>query len=166
LFFLITARSYAFFKLLNVAILTLTALVGLRFLASGMRALNKHVVVESRLSNQAVVAAPLRERELVSATVGGAAAPAAQPPANGDAPTARQKQNSAKAKAPQPAAGERPASMLLLYIWILLFGFVGTQLAWTLRPFFGNPGQPFELFRDIDGTFYGNILSTLGSLLG
>jgi hypothetical protein len=56
--------------------------------------------------------------------------------------------------------------MLLLYIWILLFGFVGTQLAWTLRPFFGNPGQPFELFRDIDGTFYSNILSTLGSLLG
>src|SRR5215212_11783703 len=44
LFFLITARSYAFFKLLNVAILALTALVGLRFLISGMRALNKHVV--------------------------------------------------------------------------------------------------------------------------
>jgi hypothetical protein len=171
LFFLITARSYAFFKLLNVAILTLTALVGLRFLTSGMRALNKHVVVESRLSNQVVVAAPVRERELVSATVGGAADPAAQAPANGDAPTARpptarQNPNAAKAKAPQPAAGERPASMLLLYIWILLFGFVGTQLAWTLRPFFGSPGQPFELFRDIDGTFYGNILSTLGSLLG
>src|SRR5215211_7296464 len=37
LFFLITARSYEFFKLLNVAILALTALVGLRFLISGMR---------------------------------------------------------------------------------------------------------------------------------
>jgi hypothetical protein len=56
--------------------------------------------------------------------------------------------------------------MILLYIWIVLFGFVGTQLAWTLRPFFGSPGAPFELFRDIDGTFYGNILSTLGSLFG
>jgi hypothetical protein len=166
LFFLITARSYAFFKLLNVAILTLTALVGLRFLTSGMRALNEQVVVESMLSNQVVVTADVSQRELVSATVGGAADPAAQPPTNGDARTARQNQNAAKAKAPQPAAGERPASMLLLYIWILLFGFVGTQLAWTLRPFFGDPGQPFELFRDINGTFYGNILSTLGSLLG
>ena len=29
--------------------------------------------------------------------------------------------------------------MILLYIWIMLFGFVGTQLAWTLRPFFGDP---------------------------
>ncbi|MEV4515363.1 hypothetical protein AB0K00_41195 [Dactylosporangium sp. NPDC049525] len=26
-------------------------------------------------------------------------------------------------------AGERPASMTLLHVWILLFGFVGTQLA-------------------------------------
>ena len=39
-------RSYAFFKLLNVAILALTALIGLRFLTSGMRALNEHVVIE------------------------------------------------------------------------------------------------------------------------
>jgi hypothetical protein len=166
LFFLITARSYVFFKLLNVAILTLTALVGLRFLTSGMRALNKHVVVESMYSNQVVVPAEVSQRELVSATVGGAADSAAQPPSNGDARTARQNQGAAKAKAPQPAAGDRPASMILLYIWILLFGFVGTQLAWTLRPFFGSPGKPFELFRDIDGTFYGDILSTLGGLLG
>src|SRR5687768_49711 len=91
LFFLITARSYAFFKLLNVAILTLTALVGLRFLTSGMRALNEHVVVESMLSNQVVVSVPLTQRELVSATVGGAAEPATQPPTNGDVPTGRQK---------------------------------------------------------------------------
>ena len=161
LFFLITARSYAFFKLLNVAILALTALVGLRFLTSGMRALNEHVV-ESTFADQVFVTADVSQRELVSATVGGAA----QAPTNGDARGARQNQNTAEPKAPQPAAGDRPASMLLLYIWILLFGFVGTQLAWTLRPFFGDPGQPFELFRDISGTFYSDILNTLGSLLG
>jgi hypothetical protein len=170
LFFLITARSYAFFKLLNVGILALTALIGLRFLISGMRALNEHVVAESMLSNQVVVPAALPEREMVSATVGGADS-APQPPTNGAG--SRNPKNrpepapgGAKARAPQPAPGDRPASMLLLYIWILLFGFVGTQLAWTLRPFFGDPDQPFELFRDIDGTFYSDILSTLGSLLG
>jgi hypothetical protein len=171
LFFLITAQSYAFFKLLNVAILALTALIGLRFLISGMRALNEHVLVESRLSNEVAVPAP-QERELVSATVGGASDSVTRPRKNGDAPTAPQihdpkpKGAAAKARAPQPPAGERPASMLLLYIWILLFGFVGTQLAWTLRPFFGSPGAPFELFRDIEGTFYGNILDTLSILLG
>ena len=165
LFFLITARSYEFFKLLNVAILALTALVGLRFLTSGMRALNKHVEDESMPSNQVVVPAELQERELVSATIGSSADAATQPRTNGATPTVRPNRQ-AEAKAPQAVAGERPASMVLLYIWILLFGFVGTQLAWTLRPFFGSPGQPFELFRDIEGTFYGNILRTLGSLLG
>src|ERR1700760_1019689 len=42
LFFLITAPNYTFFKLLNVAILALSALVGLRFLTGGMRVLNEH----------------------------------------------------------------------------------------------------------------------------
>jgi hypothetical protein len=169
LFFLITARSYAFFKLLNVAILALTALVGLRFLTSGMRALNEHVVVESTRSNQVVAPATQRQRELVSATVGGGVDPTTQLPTNGnqnpnDLPVPAP--GAAEAMAPQPAAGKRPASMILLYVWILLFGFVGTQLAWTLRPFFGSPGKPFELFRDIEGTFYSDILGTLGSLFG
>jgi hypothetical protein len=174
LFFLITARSYAFFKLLNVAILTLTALVGLRFLTSGMRALNEHVVVESTLSHPVVVPVPLVQRELVSVTADGAADASYSRPTNGDVRTDPPRPNhtpvGAASDAPgiaaPPVAGERPASMLLLYIWILLFGFVGTQLAWTLRPFFGSPGAPFELFRDIGGTFYGDILRTLGSLLG
>jgi hypothetical protein len=54
--------------------------------------------------------------------------------------------------------------MTLLYIWILLFGFVGTQLGWTLRPFFGDPDRPFALFRHISGTFYADILHTIGRL--
>src|SRR5215217_9019588 len=147
LFFLITARSYAFFKLLNVAILVLTALVGLRFLISGMRALNAHLAIESMPSHQVVVPASLPERELVSATVGGTAETATHLPTNGAGPAAPQTPNhttaaapgDAKTAAPEPVAAERPASMALLYIWILLFGFVGTQLAWTLRPFFGSP---------------------------
>jgi hypothetical protein len=69
---------------------------------------------------------------------------------------------------PVPAQGRPPqsTSMALLYIWILLFGFVGTQLAWTLRPFFGDPGRPFALFRHISGTFYSDILHTIARLLG
>ncbi|MFF3853782.1 hypothetical protein [Micromonospora sp. NPDC002575] len=60
--------------------------------------------------------------------------------------------------------GQRPASMTLLYVWILLFGFVGTQLAWTLRPFFGSPGEGFALFRSIEGNFYAEIIRTIGNL--
>jgi hypothetical protein len=47
-----------------------------------------------------------------------------------------------------------------------LFGFVGTQLAWTLRPFFGSPDEPFQVFRHLEGTFYEDIFRTIGNLFG
>ncbi|MBI4316080.1 MAG: actin-binding WH2 domain-containing protein [Chloroflexi bacterium] len=54
----------------------------------------------------------------------------------------------------------------ILRLWILLYAFVGSQLAWTLRPFFGAPGLPFELFRGLGGNFYTNIFASLGEILG
>ncbi|MEV1287844.1 hypothetical protein [Micromonospora sp. NPDC049679] len=42
LFFLITAPDYGFFKLLDVAVMTLSAVVGLRFLTGGMQVLKHH----------------------------------------------------------------------------------------------------------------------------
>ena len=54
----------------------------------------------------------------------------------------------------------RPVSMGLLNIWIILYAFVGTQLAWTLRPFFGDPGK-VVLFRAIEGNFYVDVVHTL-----
>lgn len=54
----------------------------------------------------------------------------------------------------------------LLTLWIVLYGFVGTQLAWTLRPFFGAPGLPFELFRGLGGNFYTNLFASLGEVFG
>ena len=54
----------------------------------------------------------------------------------------------------------------ILRLWVLLYAFVGSQLAWTLRPFFGAPGLPFELFRGLGGNFYTNIFASLGELLG
>jgi len=54
----------------------------------------------------------------------------------------------------------------IMRIWILLYAFVGSQLAWTLRPFFGAPGLPFELFRGLGGNFYTNIFASLGEVLG
>ena len=75
--------------------------------------------------------------------------------------------SSERAASPATAvSAERPTSMALVYVWILLFGFVGTQLAWTLRPFFGDPDAPFALFREISGTFYTDILQTIGNVFG
>jgi len=38
-------------------------------------------------------------------------------------------------------------------LWILIYAFVGSQMAWTLRPFIGAPGLQFELFRQLGGSF-------------
>jgi hypothetical protein len=55
---------------------------------------------------------------------------------------------------------------LLLYIWIVLYAFVGSQMAWTLRPFIGYPDARFELIRELGGNFYSNILISMGEVLG
>ncbi|MET8039439.1 hypothetical protein ABZU25_01090 [Micromonospora sp. NPDC005215] len=207
LFFLITAPDYGFFKLLNVAILALSALVGLRFLTGGMQVLNDHGLLAPSAANAQVTAHANAPAPATPAPVPAASAPAAAPVAGAGAEpaavpaavaVAEPAPNGVATVAPahvpaqwsgQPAGAppvgpvppgyplswndrtirrgepaQRPASMTLLYIWILLFGFVGTQLAWTLRPFFGDPGQDFAFFRSIDGNFYAEILRTIANL--
>ncbi|MBI9034117.1 MAG: hypothetical protein JEZ03_06580 [Bacteroidales bacterium] len=38
--------------------------------------------------------------------------------------------------------------------WVVVFAFVGMQLAWNLRPFVGDQYSEFELFREKEGNFY------------
>ena len=223
LFFLITANQYSFYKILNVAILTLAAVVGLRFLTAGMASLNSHNEARDKAKHEAVRAAQESERRAIEAAAktlekpaeekteaketgglvpvdggptpapvpppGGALAPAPPPgsalvPAGpvggmvgGPVATLAPAPNGAAVPHPHgrpealipswassPPPPEKQASMGLLYVWILLFGFVGTQLAWTLRPFFGSPDRDFAIFRSIDGNFYVDIVKTLGHL--
>jgi hypothetical protein len=58
-----------------------------------------------------------------------------------------------------------PIRNRLLLFWLVLYGLVGSQLGWTLRPFFGSPSEPFQLFRNIEGNFYAQVLRSLLSLL-
>lgn len=52
----------------------------------------------------------------------------------------------------------------ILQFWLMLYGFVGSQLGWTLRPFFGSPGN-FELFRPKDGNFLTGVWQALVTVL-
>jgi hypothetical protein len=56
--------------------------------------------------------------------------------------------------------------ILVVKSWLYLYGFVGSQLGWTLRPFFGFNQQNFALFRPIESNFYVEVLKIIGSLLG
>jgi uncharacterized membrane protein len=54
----------------------------------------------------------------------------------------------------------------ILRSWLLLYAFVGMQLGWFLRPFFGAPGTKFELFRAVKGNFYLDIVAAISEILG
>jgi hypothetical protein len=101
LFFLITVSDYHFFLLLNVAIFSLTGIIGVTFLYQMMK--------------------PLAEDDT------------------------------------SPGIQVRTH---ILRFWLVLYGFVGSQLGWTLRPFFGSPGN-FELFRPREGSFFSGVWNAL-----
>lgn len=49
----------------------------------------------------------------------------------------------------------------LIKAWLFLYGFVGSQLGWTLRPFFGSPDLPFALFRQIESNFFIEVIKSV-----
>jgi len=106
LLFLLSSSNYQFFKLLNVGVFAVAGIIGVLFLAQGMR---------------------------VVSTSG---------------------------------AGAGDARLVVVRMWILVYAFVGSQVAWTLRPFVGAPSMQFELFRQLGGNFYTNVFASIGELLG
>ena len=55
----------------------------------------------------------------------------------------------------------------LLLGWIVLYGLVGSQLGWTLRPFFGFDDATFTLFSpSIDGNFYTQVVRSINVFMG
>lgn len=114
LFFLITTDNYSFFLLLNVAIFTLTGLIGVYFLYQVL----------------------LPKVELLPL-------------------------NEALERADTSIDKNRKIRISILKFWLGLYAFVGSQMAWTLRPFFGSFGSKFDLFRPREGNFYLAVWNSL-----
>ena len=54
--------------------------------------------------------------------------------------------------------------MSIFKIWIFIFAFVSSQLAWNLRPFVGSRELPFELFRHRESNFYVAVIQSVAGL--
>lgn len=53
----------------------------------------------------------------------------------------------------------------ILQVWVLVFGFVGTQMAWSLRPFVGSPDLGYEVLRSQrEGNFYRAVWTAMVGL--
>ncbi len=54
----------------------------------------------------------------------------------------------------------------LFLVWVTVFGLVGAQTGWILRPFVGSPDLPFTWFRPKQGSFFEGVGKSLESVLG
>ena len=58
--------------------------------------------------------------------------------------------------------GSRAVARRVLWVWLAVNLFLGSQLSWILRPFIGAPNLPVEFFRAaaLRGNFYENIFQS------
>lgn len=59
----------------------------------------------------------------------------------------------------------RPTNVLILTVWIVVFGVVGVQMGWVMRPFVGAPDQPFAIFRATESNGFAALLRVIGRVL-
>lgn len=144
-FFTLSTSSYAFMVVLNVLFFAVSGLVGLVFLGRALEGLfapaaprEPVVAIEETLEqadDEEHADDPDTETD------------AAQPP-----PTLR-----------VPRNGQRLARRIF-FTWTVVFAIVGAQMGWILRPFIGAPGQPFQLFRARESSFFESFFKSLVNL--
>jgi hypothetical protein len=79
--------------------------------------------------------------------------------------------SSAAANAEPSGALDSPAGSILgrnvklvFAVWLAVFGLVGAQMSWVLRPFIGNPAQDFSWFRPRESNFFEAVARAIGNL--
>jgi hypothetical protein len=147
-FFSVSTTSYPFMLLFNVVIFAVSGVLGLTFLLQTLH----------RLS----VADPRR--------------PPAQVPETWEMPESTGPEE--PSRLPEIPGREEPSGPLdplenrvvsghvktVFRLWVIVFGLVGAQMGWVLRPFIGNPNMPFTWFRGRESNFFLAIFQTLASL--
>ncbi|HEY8751005.1 MAG TPA: hypothetical protein VIM11_23675 [Tepidisphaeraceae bacterium] len=156
-FFSLCTTSYPFMVLLNVATFALAGLLGMNFL---LQTLHRFAVAQTPMPE---VASSAAENAAPPPQVG-----ESQPLAPGLAtpPPIRQ------ATPPGvPGALDRitttgigPQVRMVFAIWVIVFGLVGSQMGWILRPFIGAPDAPVSFFRSREGSFFQAVFDKVEDL--
>ncbi len=136
-FFAASTRSYAFMLLLNVAFFAIGGLLGFMVLRRAT-----HLMFATTRS-------PAAAREPAAA-------------AAGDEPGAPETPHPAPPPFPRPSHGDQ--ARRVLRVWCLVYGVVGAQMGWLLRPFLGAPELPFAWFRPLEDNFFIGVMRALGAL--
>lgn len=144
-FFSVSTTSYLFMVLLNVVVYSVAGILGLSFL---LQTLHRLTVAQQRDERQPRPALP------PDATAAGEQLEAIVAEAV-EEPGALDRLDQSPASAPVK---------VVFRCWVVVFGLVGAQMGWVLRPFIGNPAQPFEWFRPRDSNFLQAVWNSIVGL--
>lgn len=153
-FFSVSTPNYSFIVLLNVVVFSIAGGLGLVFL---IQTLNRLVVVERErreVTNTPIIATEL---PIDSATKGDSATV----PAN----TVPHHANLVGPLDHEEGVVLGKHVRKVFACWIVLFGLVGAQMGWVLRPFIGSPNSPFEWFRPRESSFFQSVFETIQNLV-
>ena len=140
-FFSVSTSSYQFMVVLNVLTFGVSGILGLTFLFRTLQRLSA-APPEPAADESAELAPPPESGE--------AAVPALEPPSELE-------------RLDLHVLG--PNVKTVFRCWVILFGMVGAQMGWVLRPFIGKPGLPFVGFRGRESNFFEGVWQAIVSLL-
>lgn len=149
-FFTVSTESYHFIVLLNVVLLGIAGMVGLGFL---LKALRSSARVQAEKEAPPVEPEPppvVRPDESEKETAWNAAA-----------------RYAARLERSRQVVRDRESSAQWIFrVWVIIYGLVGAQMGWVLRPFIGAPGSPFAWLRPRDGSFFRSVWQAFSNLVG
>jgi len=191
-FFSVTTTSYPFMVLLNVVIFAVAGALGLSFL---LQTLHRLTIAQQPAWPSAPPPpprpAPAKFGEPIAPTAPHVtsatdwSAPVAEPGTISEATTAPSTTPTedlpvATILPPEPNEKFQTTGALermeqtainaqvrfIFHCWIFVFGVVGAQVGWLMRPFIGNPNQSFEWFRPRESNFFEAVARTFWVLIG
>jgi len=157
-FFSVSTTSYPFMVLVNVAVFAASGALGLAFLLQTLQRLSDAMRPADTSPESEPIALQNLQR-LSDAIRPGDPAPEPEPLALGE-------RRPVTLGALEPEEGQVLGRHVktVFRIWVVLFGLVGAQMGWVLRPFIGNPKVAFFWFRPRQSNFFQAVLNALGSL--
>ncbi|MBK8099310.1 MAG: hypothetical protein IPK26_19545 [Planctomycetes bacterium] len=156
-FFAASTESYPFMLLLNVAFFAIGGILGLIVLRRATQAMFTTRTPTATAPAPTPPPPPAVAADTAADPVATAATPAT--PAPTGEPTAPR---TAGSSLRQLRSADQARSVLT--IWCLVYGVVGAQMGWLLRPFLGAPGAPFAWIRERESNVFAAILRTIRDL--
>lgn len=150
-FFSINTTSYNFMVLLNVVAFAVSGILSTAYLVQTLRRLNIAMRTARPLEPPRVAQAPSSEAES-----------SAEPPEIIEAEAVDEPPPGPLDRLPGNELGG--PVRLVFELWMVVFGLVGAQMSWVLRPFIGAPNLPFEWFRPREGNFFEAVWRAASSL--